>query len=322
LSNNSKKGHSLIIGVGEAASKITLDIIKEVNTEYLLLNSKHNSKYTIKNIIIDTTSWINPPIYKIRESLMGNLDKILSIVSNYSNIIIIGNLASKFGIAIIPLLTNIVHNMGEKEIMSFVIMPFGFEKGRIFHSGVSLSFINNYSNSTVIVDNDSFLKNNPELSIPECFGITNNAIKDVITSSFGKGFPNDFNVIASCKESENIEEVFNNSVAMFNNSNIETIEKTFMYIYPAKEKIDKIDNIIKTVEKITNESENEISIITNTGDLTKIHLVVRTNDVLFSSYDPLNQFILNKNFLDFEPETNQNIKEISHLKNIEIKTFQ
>jgi cell division protein FtsZ len=322
LSNNSKKGHSLIIGVGEAASKITLDIIKEVNTEYLLLNSKHNSKYTIKNIIIDTTSWINPPIYKIRESLMGNLDKILSIVSNYSNIIIIGNLASKFGIAIIPLLTNIVHNMGEKEIMSFVIMPFGFEKGRIFHSGVSLSFINNYSNSTVIVDNDSFLKNNPELSIPECFGITNNAIKDVITSSFGKGFPNDFNVIASCKESENIEEVFNNSVAMFNNSNIETIEKTFMYIYPAKEKIDKIDNIIKTVEKITNESENEISIITNTGDLTKIHLVVRTNDVLFSSYDPLNQFILNKNFLDFEPETNQNIKEISHLKNIEIKTLQ
>ena len=322
MSNNSKKGHSLIIGVGEAGSKITLDIIKEVNSEYLLLNSKHNFKYTIKNIIIDTTSWINPPIYKIRESLMGKLDKILSIVSNYSNIIIIGNLASKFGIAIIPLLTNIVHNMGEKEIMSFVIMPFGFEKGRIFHSGVSLSFINNYSNSTVIVDNDSFLKNNPELSIPECFGITNNAIKDVITSSFDKGFPNDFNVIASCKESENIEEVFNNSVAMFINSNVETIEKTFMYIYPAKEKIDKIDNIIKTVEKITNESENEISIITNTGDLTKIHLVVRTNDVLFSSYDPLNQFILNKNFLDFEPETNQNIKEISHLKNIEIKTFQ
>ena len=44
--------------------------------------------------------------------------------------------------------------------------------------------------------------------------------------------------------------------------------------------------------------------------------------LLFSSYDPLNQFILNKNFLDFEPETNQNIKEISHLKNIEIKTIQ
>jgi cell division protein FtsZ len=322
LLNNSKKGHSLIIGVGEAGSKITLDILKEVNSEYLLLNSKHNSNYTIKNIIVDTAAWVNPPIYKIRESLMGKLDKILSIINNYRNIIIIGNLASKFGIAIIPLLTNIVHNMKEKEIMSFVIMPFAFEKGKIFHSGVSLSFINNYSNSTVIVDNDSFLKNNPELSIPECFRITNNAIKDVITSSFGKGFPDDFNVITSCKESENIEEVFNNSVAMFNNSNIKKIKKTFMYIYPAKEKIDKIDNIVKTVEKITNESDNEINIISNTGDLTKIHLVVRTNNVLFTSYDPLNQFILNKNFLDFEPETSQSIKEISHLKNIEIKTIQ
>jgi hypothetical protein len=42
---------------------------------------------------------------------------------------------------------------------------------------------------------------------------------------------------------------------------------------------------------------------------------------MFSSYDPLNQFIPANNFLDFEPETNQNIKEIAHLRNIETKTI-
>jgi cell division protein FtsZ len=322
LVDNNKKGTNLlIIGVGETGSKITLDIIKQINSDYLLLNPKKNSKDNAKNIMVDTESWINPSIYKIREFFLKKIDRILEIVNNYTNIIIIGNLASKFGIAVMPKLTNILHTSGEKEIISFVIMPFGFEKCRIFHSGVSLSFINNYSNSTIIIDNNSFLKNNPELTIPECFRITNNAIKDVIITSVDKGFPNDFNVIATCKESDNIEDVFSNSLTMSNNSDIETIEKTFMYIYPAKEKIDKIDSIIKTVQKIIKESENEINIVSSSGNSTKIHLMVKTDNLLFSSYDPLNQFIPFNNFLDYEPETNQDIKELSYLQNIETKTI-
>jgi cell division protein FtsZ len=320
LSDN-KNGHDLlIIGVGETGSKITMDVIKEINSQYLLLNTKKNSKYISNNIIIDTLSWIKPPISKIRESFFEQIDKISAIFKNHNNILIIGNLASKFGIAIIPLLTNIL-KIGGKEIFSFVIMPFGFEKRKIFLSGVSLSFINNYSKSTVIIDNNSFLKNNPELSFPECFRITNNAIKDIIISSYHKGFPSEFNVIATCKESDNIEDVFSNSLAMFNNSNIETIKKSFMFIYPAKEKIDKIDSIIKTTERITNDIDNEIDIISNTDNLAKIHLLIQTNNSMFSSYDPLNQFIPAYNFLDFEPETNQNIKEIAYLRNIETKTI-
>ena len=108
LDNNKQRHSLLIIGIGETGSKITLDIIKEINSEYLLLNTKKNSKYITKNIIIDTKSWINPPIYKIRESFLQQLDNIYSIVNNYSKIIIIGNLASKLGISIIPLLTNII----------------------------------------------------------------------------------------------------------------------------------------------------------------------------------------------------------------------
>ncbi len=59
-------------------------------------------------------------------------------------------------------------------------MPFGFEKNKIFQSGVSLSFTTKFSNSTVVVDNNSFFKNNPELSIPECYKIKNNVIKNII----------------------------------------------------------------------------------------------------------------------------------------------
>ncbi len=323
LGINNNRDNTLIIGVGNTGSKITLDIVKEIKSaEYLLLNSKKVLSQNKKNVTIDTGSWINPPIHKIRESFLENIDKISHIVNTFSNIIIIGNLASRFGIAIIPTLTNMLHQIGNKVIISFVIMPFGFEKRRIFHSGVSLSFVNKYSNSTIIIDNNSFLKNNPELSIPECFKITNNAIKDIIITSCSKGFPNEFNVIATSKESNNIEDVFSKSFTMCNNSKIKTIEKTCMFIYPAKEKIDRIDSIIKTAEKITNDSDNEINIISGPGNLSKIHLMIKTTHLLFSSYDPLNQFISTNNFLDFEPETNNNIKEISYLKDIEAKLIQ
>jgi len=320
LSDTDNISHDLlIIGVGEVGSRITLDVTKEINSDYLLLNTRKNSKYITKNITIDTASWINPSIYKIRESFINQLNKILSFIEKYTNIIIIGNLASKFGIAIIPILTNILHQNSEKEIFSFVIMPFEFEKNKIFQSGVSLAFTTNFSNSTIVVDNNSFFKNNPELSISECYKITNNAIKDTIISYSKRGFPTEINMLATCKESEKIEHAFSNSMSMLNDINLKTIEKTFMIIYPAKEKIDKIDSIIKTIEKITDNSENEVNIITdeNNNNFSKMHLVTKTNSLIFSSYDPLNKIISKDKILDFEPEINCNIKEISYLPDIE-----
>ena len=305
--------------MGEVASKITLDITNEINLDYLLLNTKKNSKYVINNIIIDTSSWINPSMYKIRESFINQIEKIESFIEKYTYIIIIGNLASIFGIAIIPILTSILHQNKKKEIFSFVIMPFGFEKNKIFQSRVSLSFTTNFSNSTIVVDNNSFFKNNPELSIPECYRITNNAIKDIIISHYKRGFPTEVNILATCKESEKIEHTFSNSITMLNDVNLKTIEKTFIIIYPAKEKIDKIDSIIKTIEKITDNSDNEVNIIAdeNNDNFSKMHLVAKTNSLIFSLYDPINKIIPKDKILDFEPEINCNIKEILYLPDIE-----
>jgi cell division protein FtsZ len=305
--------------VGEVGSEITLDITKEINFDYLLLNTKKNTKYITKNITIDTYSWINPSIHKIRESFINQLDKILPFIDKYTNIIIIGNLASKFGIAIIPILTNILHKNKEKEIFSFVIMPFGFEKNKIFQSGVSLSFTTKFSNTTVVVDNNSFFKNNPELSIPECYKITNNAVKDIIILYCKRGFPTELNMLATCKESEKIEYAFIDSMSMLNDINVKTIEKTFIIIYPAKEKMDKLDNIINTIEKFTDNVESDVNVITdqNNNNFSKMHLVSKTNNLIFSMYDPLNKIIPKDKVLDYEPEINCNIKGIHYLKDIE-----
>ena len=307
--------------MGETASKITIDVVKDINSDYLLLNTKRNSKYISKNIVIDTSSWINPSIYKIREAFFPQFNHIVSIIDNYANVIIIGNLASKFGLAVVPLLANLLYKEGKKDILSFAIMPFGFEKDKIYQSSVALSFISKFSNSTIVIDNNSFLKNNPEISFPDCYSITNNAIKDVIISSWKKGFPSNFNIIATSKESEKIEDAFYNSMSMLNDIKITNIEKTFIFMYPGKEKIDKIDSVIETIGKIIDNAEKETTIVSNANKLSKMHLVGKTNNLTFSHYDPLSQFISKENVLDFEPEINQNIKEISFLNDIENQVF-
>lgn len=252
---------------------------------------------------------------------MKQFDKIFTTIENNANIIIIGNLASRFGIAIVPLLARMLHHIKGKEIFSFVIMPFEFEKNKLFHSSIALSFVTNFSKSTIVIDNNSFFKNNPETSFPECYRITNSAIRDIIVSFYKKGFPSDFNIIATSKESEKIEDTFYSSMSMLNDIKITNIEKTFMFIYPAKEKIDKIDNIIKTVEKIIDNAENETAIVSNTNNLSKIHIVSKTNNQIFSLYDPLSQLIPKDRTLDFDPEINQHIKEIAFLPDIETKIF-
>jgi hypothetical protein len=77
--------------VGNTGTKITLDIVKEIKSAdgYLLLNSKRSNYQNKNNIIVDPGSWINPSIYKIRESFIEKLDKILPIIKNFSNLVII-----------------------------------------------------------------------------------------------------------------------------------------------------------------------------------------------------------------------------------------
>ncbi|NIT99417.1 MAG: cell division protein FtsZ, partial [Nitrosopumilaceae archaeon] len=48
------------------------------------------------------------------------------------------------------------------------IMPFKYEKDRIFNSGISLKRIKENSSCTLVFDNDALLDSNPDLSVKSC----------------------------------------------------------------------------------------------------------------------------------------------------------
>ena len=66
------------------------------------------------------------------------------------------NLAGKSGSAISPIVSEICREL-DVGLVSFAIMPFKYEKDRIFNSGVSLKRLKEDSECTIVLYNDSLL---------------------------------------------------------------------------------------------------------------------------------------------------------------------
>lgn len=318
--NITDKSNTCIIGVGDAGSNITIDVLSDIKSDYLLLrNHAINKDHRDNNIEIKASSNINPSTDLIRRAFFDLKDEILATIDKYDSLVIIGNLASKFGSAILPVLTQALKKEMVKEVICFVILPFGFEREKIFRCGVSLSFLTKYVDSLIVIDNNAFLTNNHDISIKECYKVTNTAIKDIIIRSLNKNFPDKFNLMASANSNtKSIKDAFIRSMAILTESiNPSYIQKCSIYVYNSFEKISTINSIMKTTSNLIEGSDHQVDIISEGNELARCHILLETNRDIISWYDPLNHLIPTSNILDFEPEVSVNNNQLSHFKNIE-----
>ena len=127
----------LIIGIGGVGAKLAMQAKELLNSEILLISNDKKDLKSDNSIVISTQSVINPSIQLIRGSTYKVSENIKNEASKYSTIIILANLAGKSGAAIAPAISHLCKKEG-KNVISFAIMPFKFEKDRIFHAGISL----------------------------------------------------------------------------------------------------------------------------------------------------------------------------------------
>jgi len=153
----------LLIGLGGVGARLAEKAKKSLNSDCLLIS--HDQKdLTIENSIkISTKSVVNPSTNLIRGSALETSDKIKKNIANYSTVILMSNLAGKAGTGIGPIVSRIC-KQEQKNLLSFVVMPFKFEKERIFQSGIALKRIRQDSQCTIVVDNDALLDSNPDLT--------------------------------------------------------------------------------------------------------------------------------------------------------------
>src|SRR5581483_11253971 len=227
------KNPMLLVGIGGAGTKIATAASAALDCKCLLVSN--DRKDLIQNekcnsVFVDSGEWVNPSSHKLRSFVQIHQDKIASLMEGFSTIIVVSNLAGRAGTAMAPLVCKMARQSGS--VISLAIMPFKFEKDRIFNSGTALRRVRETSDSTIVLDNDAFLDNNPDLSKEECYRITNSAMVEVISSISTGGVRPEMNILCTSKASTSSELSLRDSVAMLYNdvSDTSTVKRAMVYV--------------------------------------------------------------------------------------------
>jgi len=308
------KNPVLLVGIGGAGTKIATAASAALGCKCLLISNDkkdlvHNEKCTA--VFVDSGEWVNPSSLKLRSFVQAHKREMMAAIDGYSTVIVVSNLGGRAGTAMAPLVCKMAKE--SSTVISIAIMPFKFEKDRIFNSGTALRRMREVSDSTIVMDNDAFLDNNPELSQEECFAITNNAIVEVVSSiSVGTLRPS-LNILCTSRSSLNSESSLRDSVAMLYDSvpDANTVKRAMVYVMGGDRiPLGELNKIVGYVQGIfQEEGATEVAMSSlATSDGVRVHLVASAPPkTRFDRYDPLGDII--PDVLDWdEPDSAPDIK--------------
>ena len=248
----------LVIGIGGVGSKLAIKAKDSLNSDCLLIsNDQRDLSPENPSIHVSTNGIINPSIQLIRGSAYNVSNEIQSKIAEYSTVILMSNLAGKTGSAIAPVVSEMCKDKG---LVAFVIMPFKYEKDRIFNSGISLKRIRENSECTIVLDNDSLLESNPDLSPRTCYDIANSAIMHVVESLGSSEISNEVNILTASKSGQNIENALRDSLKMlYGNAPPNSVKRSILYVVGGNNiPVGIINSITNLTSGILNDSYSQI----------------------------------------------------------------
>jgi len=291
----------LVIGLGGVGTKLAEKTKKSLNSDCLMISHDQNDITAENSIKISTKSVVNPSTHLIRGSTLETSDEIKKNIANYSTIILMSNLAGKAGTGIGPIVSKIC-KQEQKNLLSFAVMPFKFEKERIFQSGIALKRIRQDSQCTIVVDNDALLDSNPDLTQKQCYDISNNAIESMVHSLKSSEISDNTNILSTSKTADDIEVSLKDSLRMlYEDAPPNSIKRSMLYVYgdgniPV--------GVLNTISNITGGTFDEDSThIEMSSEESKVMMLSSIQgETKFDKYDPLG-IISSEKTIDWdEPE--------------------
>ena len=291
----------LVIGLGGVGTRLAEKTKKSLNSDCLMISHDQNDITAENSIKISTKSVVNPSTHLIRGSTLEASDEIKKNIANYSTIILMSNLAGKAGTGIGPIVSKIC-KQEQKNLLSFAVMPFKFEKERIFQSGIALKRIRQDSQCTIVVDNDALLDSNPDLTQKQCYDISNNAIESMVHSLKSSEISDNTNILSTSKTADDIEVSLKDSLRMlYEDAPPNSIKRSMLYVYgdgniPV--------GVLNTISNITGGTFDEDSThIEMSSEESKVMMLSSIQgETKFDKYDPLG-IISSEKTIDWdEPE--------------------
>ena len=291
----------LLIGLGGVGASLAEKAKKSLNSDCLLISHDQKDLTAENSIKISTKSVVNPSTHLIRGSTLETSDKIKKSIANYSTIILMSNLAGKAGVGIGPIVSRIC-KQEQKNLLSFTIMPFKFEKNRIFQSGIALKRIRQDSQCTIVVDNDALLDSNPDLTQERCYDISNTAIEGMVHSLKSSEISEDTNILSTGKATDDIEASLKDSLRMlYEDAPPNSIKRSILYVYGGS---NIPVGVLNTISNITGGTfdENSTHVEMSSKESNVVMLSSIKGETKFDKYDPLG-IISSENTIDWdEPE--------------------
>jgi len=288
----------LIIGLGGVGAKLAEKAKESLNSDCLLISHDQKDLTPENSIKISTKSVVNPSAHLIRGSTLETLDEIKKNISNYSTIILMSNLAGKAGIGIGPIISKICKEE-EKNLLSFAIMPFKFEKERIFQSGIALKRVREDSHCTIVLDNDALLDSNPELTLKQCYDISNKAIDSVVLSLKSSEISDDTNILSVSKTSNDLEISLKDSLRMlYEDVPPNSIKRSMLYVYHGSNiPVGVLNSISNITGGIFDEDNMHVDMSSEESKVVMLSSV--QGEIRFDKYDPLGM-IPSENTIDWD----------------------
>jgi cell division protein FtsZ len=290
----------LIIGLGGAGSKLASEAKKSLNSDCLVISNDEKDCVSEDSIHVSTDSVVNPSVQLIRGSTYKVSDEIKSKISKYSTIILMSNLAGKAGSAIAPVVSELCKE-SDIGLISFAIMPFKYEKDRIFNSGISLKRVRENSECTIVLDNDSLLESNPDLSPKACYDIANSAIMHVVKSLGTSEISDETSILSTSKDGQNIEDSLRDSLKMlYENAPPNSIKRSMLYVVGGGNiPVGVLNSITNLTRGIVSEASSQIDMESTSNESKIVMLSSIQGMTKFDNYDPLGM-IPQENTLDWE----------------------
>ena len=299
----------LVVGLGGVGIKLATKAKELLKSDCLLIsNDQKDLDFDCKSIKISTKSVLNPSVQLIRGSAYADSENIKEEISKYSTVIILANLAGRAGTALAPVVSNLCKE-SNKNVLSFAIMPFKFEKDRIFQSGISLKRLRAYSGCTIVLDNDALLDSNPDLSPIACHNISNEAIWNVIGSLATTSIPEDTNILSTGKDVQNVEDSLKDSLRMlYEDAPPSSVKRSILYILGGDNvPVGVLNSVTNITSSVFNQENTTVSQSISSGQKSKVIMLSSVQgETHFDKYDPLG-IIPQEKTLDWEqPECSIN----------------
>ncbi|KER05409.1 Cell division protein FtsZ 1 [Marine Group I thaumarchaeote SCGC AAA799-E16] len=279
----------LVIGLGGAGSKLAIKAKDSLNSDCLLIsNDSKDFIEQVPSVHVSTDSVVNPSMQLIRGSTYNVSEEIKSKISGYSTVVMMSNLAGKAGSAIAPVVSEMCKE-ANTGLISFAIMPFKYEKDRIFNSGVSLKRVRENSECTVVLDNDSLLESNPDLTPKACYDIANSAIMHVVESLGASELSSETNILTTSKQGQDIEESLRDSLKMlYGNAPPNAVKRSMLYVVGGSNiPVGVLNSITNLTSGILNESNSQIDMTSESEESKVVMLSSIQGMTKFDNYDPL-----------------------------------